>query len=505
MRWWRRLRARMSSWFGGRRNYDAALPSRDPDATRSSSSSANALLHRSLPQLRNLSRDLLRNNPYAASIHSSIVGNMVGEGLMPRVRTGDANLDARVVALFQAWTKQCSATGEGLTFQGIQTLVVGALVGDGEAVVRKIPRRADYGLLVPLQLQVLESDHIDETQNTFTTEGGRLVDGVEVDENDRVVAYWLRPYHPGDAWTIAGTRYLRESIRIEAGEVAHVFRPLRPGQRRGVPWNAVVADDLRTLDDLESTELVRRRAEACMVAMVHGAGDINAISIGKTVTDASGTTIERMRPGMIGYLPPNADIKFNQPSGVGGFSEVQTVALRGCAAGQNVPYELASGDLSRVNYSSIRTGLIEFRRHIKTVWAQVMVPMFLDKVWGWFIDAAVMAGRLDDRPGGYPVEWSTPRFEDVDRLAEAQAIELELRIGATTHKRVLAERGLDFDATMEEIAACKKKYTELGLSFDWGGGTLGDGEQAVSRGKAEEKASEIAKAIAAGRATLTVH
>jgi capsid protein len=42
------------------------------------------------------------------------------------------------------------------------------------------------------------------------------------------------------------------------------------------------------------------------------------------------------------------------------------------AAGVGLTYELLTGDLSQVNYSSIRAGLIEFRRRMEALQWQVL-------------------------------------------------------------------------------------------------------------------------------------
>jgi len=77
-----------------------------------------------------------------------------------------------------------------------------------------------------------------------------------------------------------------------------------------------------------------------------------------------------------------------------------------------VPYELLTGDLSQVNYSSIRAGLVEFRRMIDAVQWQLFVPMFCAPVWRWFAQAAWAAGRIPEPM--VRVEWSPPEFETVD-------------------------------------------------------------------------------------------
>ena len=87
--------------------------------------------------------------------------------------------------------------------------------------------------------------------------------------------------------------------------------------------------------------------------------------MGEPTKDGDGRRIEAFEPGMIEYLPPGRDVKFGQPATAAGYGEYMRVQLHAVAAAVGLTYELLTGDLSQVNYSSIRAGLLEFRRRIE--------------------------------------------------------------------------------------------------------------------------------------------
>jgi len=58
-------------------------------------------------------------------------------------------------------------------------------------------------------------------------------------------------------------------------------------------------------------------------------------------------------------------VKFNNPPVLGGYREYKTTELEEIAAGLGLPYELMTGDLSKVNYSSWRGGQLGFRNTIE--------------------------------------------------------------------------------------------------------------------------------------------
>ncbi|MFN3577250.1 MAG: phage portal protein, partial [Tabrizicola sp.] len=234
-------------------------------------------------------------------------------------------------------------------------------------------------------------------------------------------------------------------------------------QARGVPWGAPVIRALRDLDDYEVAEIVRKKTEACVTAIVFGDEEAQQ-GIAPAVVDADGNRVEQFEPGLIAYARGGKDIRFNQPSATGGYGEYKRASLHTIAAGFRVPYELLTGDLSQVNYSSIRAGLVEFRRMIDAVQWQLFIPMFCAPVWRWFTEAAWAAGRIPTPD--VPVEWSPPKFEAVDPQKDAMADLLAIRSGTMTLAEAIARQGRNPDAVLAEIAATNAKLDELGLVLD---------------------------------------
>ena len=278
------------------------------------------------------------------------------------------------------------------------------MVEAGEVLVRRRLRRASDGLPVPLQLQVLEADFLDATKSGALG-AGRLVQGIEFDPVGKRRAYWLHAEHPGDAY--GALQNGLQSRPVPATEIAHVYEKQRT-QARGVPWGAPVIRSLRDLDDYEVAELVRKKTEACVTAIVFGDDEAQQ-GIAPSVVDADGNRVEQFEPGLIAYARGGKDIRFNQPAATGGYGEYKRASLHTISAGFRVPYELLTGDLSQVNYSSIRAGLVEFRRQIDAVQWQLFIPMFCAPVWRWFTEAAWAAGQIPSPI--VPVEWSPPSFE----------------------------------------------------------------------------------------------
>ena len=91
--------------------------------------------------------------------------------------------------------------------------------------------------------------------------------GIEFDPLGRRRAYWLHAEHPGDAY--GALQNGLQSRPVPASEIAHIYEKQR-AQARGVPWGAPVIRSLHDLDDCEVAELVRKKTEACVTAIVFG-------------------------------------------------------------------------------------------------------------------------------------------------------------------------------------------------------------------------------------------
>ena len=290
------------------------------------------------------------------------------------------------------------------------------------------------------------------------------------------MAYWLYREHPFDALhPMAST----EMVRVPADSVLHLFRPIRPGQLRGQPWLTQVLIKLYELDQYDDAELVRKKTAAMFAGFILKNAPEDQM-LGETVTDQSGTELASLEPGTLQVLLPGEDIKFSTPADVGASYETfMRVQLRSIAAGMGITYEQLTGDLTGVNYSSIRAGLLEFRRRCEQFQHQVIVYQFCRPVWQRWIEAALLSGTLPkqgDVAPYYEAKWIPPGFAWVDPLKDIKAQIMAVRAGFKSRAEVVSEQGYDAEAIDREIATDNARARELGLSYDTDSG--GDSDQA---------------------------
>jgi lambda family phage portal protein len=465
----------------GLSGYEGAAKGRRVDGWFTSNKSANAQIKTSAKSLRARARHLTRNNPHAASAVDKLVGATVGVGIPPTSATGIEALDKEANALFSEWSSECQVSGCG-GFDALVALAARAMFESGEVLVRRRPRRLEDNLTVPLQLEILEADLLDQQDNRTLPNGGQVIQGVEFDAVGRPVAYHLLTSHPGDDHARLVSRTGSNRVRLSRARIAHLFEQQRPGQARGVPWLAPVIRRMRDFDDYTDAERLRKKIEACLTAWVKGGDEYDGGDPAEVdglaptrVTDSEGIPIEQVEPGLILYLPDGKEVVFNAPHTIGGYAEFAKVELHGIAAGARMTYELLTGDLEKVNFSSIRSGKLTWNRTIDTLRAHAVIPLLCDRLYDWFVDAAISAGLLPDlvevgalmgrtRPlRRWPRRWHPPRPEAVDRLKDAKADELELGVMLSTRTELLGRRGKDFRKVVDELVEEQKILEAAGL------------------------------------------
>lgn len=472
--------------------FDGARNTRRTRGWRADATGPNAETRDQLPTLRNRSRDLVQNNPWARAGVDILVSYQVGTGIELRSDTGDRALDEQADALFAEWCAKADITGR-LDFAGLTAQVARARAQDGEALALLATLSAAEarrrGLRVPLAIQVVEADRLPEDLNQDLADGGAIIQGVEMDRTGMPVRFHLRDHHPGESAMIGGT-YGR-LIPVPSGNVLHIFRQDRAGQVRGTPDLSSVLTRLRGLDELEDAALEQAKVQACLAAFVTSNAGPGGGPLEKRPDASADQQLRTLAPGIIERLLPGEDVKFSAPSGAGSFSDLARHQLHAIAQGMRITYDLLTGDLSQANYSSIRAGRLAFRRQLERDQWTVLIPGFSRRVWDTFIVTAQRVGELPLRAGGWPMKAAPPRFEMVDPLKDAMAMRAMVRMGAMTWPQMVAEMGWDPRKQAEEIRQANDQADEFGLIFDT------DPRRVSSSGGAQDAAQLAAVEIGA--------
>jgi lambda family phage portal protein len=470
-----RTRARMAL-----RIYEGAAVGRRTSSFRGTQSSANTEISGALKPLRDRARELVRNTPHAKRALDIIVSQAIGTGLRPVPRTGSSGLDKRLVDLWRRWECSCDIE-ERLSFGAMQALAVRSMVESGEIACRFIDVRPNGNASrVPLRLQLLEADFIDQYRDgmygdeqrlgiTPETKRSRL--GVGLGDFDRRTGLWLLPWHPGEVTTYNMDPGISRFQPKDS--VLHMFSQARPGQVRGVSWFAPIITTTADMSDFADAVRVKARVEACFAAFVTNSDESSplldqAAGIDGVYTSASNpdALVSTLEPGMIKELRSGQDIRFAQPTTATQVEPMLLYGMMAMAAGLGITYDQLSGDLRQANYSSLRAGKLDFRALVEELQYHTIIPQFCQPIWDRFISRAIIAGELKERAKGFPCDWVTPAWAAVNPKFDYDAEQHVVRSGRQSPQQYIAEWGNDWRSIIDDWAEFNEYCDEKGVVFD---------------------------------------
>jgi len=437
--------------LGKLRKYEGAATGRRTDSWLTRSTSSNVEIRRDLIKLRDRHRDLARNNPWVARAIEAVASNTIGTGIMGEV---SASSDARLNALWREWSETTACDADGMsTLYGLQERIMRAVVESGEVLIRRRFRRSEEGLPVPMQLQVMEPDLLDLSRTEPTANGGRIINGVEFNVIGQRTAYWMFRNHPGDSISIS------ESRPVPASEIAHVYRMQRPGQVRGVPWGAPAMLAIRDLDEFEDAYLYRQKIANCTVGVVSTHPDF----VGTADADGIDDLPDKFEPGSYERLRPGEQIDFNNPAPGDAYGPYTRELLYRFAATYGISFQMLTGILTDVNFSSGRMGWLEAQRNIDGWRHNMIIPQGMHPVGRWFLEAAELRGV---NTSGATFSWTPPQREMLDPVKETIGMVLKLRGMLCSPQDLLRKLGNNPDDVLSEIQAWNEKLDEADIISD---------------------------------------
>lgn len=423
------------------------------------------------------SRAMERDSSYAQKALRSFAIEQVGEGIRPKF-TAEKDAVERVLKRdWEDWSYQVDGATNG-TVYGIQLAAVMALARDGGVLSRRRWRRVtdrdQFGrpLAVPLQIQLLEVDHLSQNMDGPTKSNGLIVNGIELDALGRRVAYHLFRNHPGAAWQFGAVQNALDTVAVPASELAHVYlyNFARPGQMVDVPWLHAVIARLWDLDGWQDSTMLARRMSASVAAFVEGGDPLappdtvdginprpGSWATSANVLDGRGFPIEQFEAGMVAYLPNGKTVKFPDQPQVPGHEETTRVTLREIAAGTGDSYESLSGDLTGSNFISLRHGTLPRQYLMRSIRKQVTIPLLVRPMGIWFLEAEALMRRYNPDRDVVSIDWIPPAREDVDEMLRQKIIEKRVRNNMEAWINAVTAEGKD----PEELLAAIAKGNEL--------------------------------------------
>ncbi len=453
----------------------------------------NDVPRQQIAMLRYRAWNLYRNCPQARKIRRTLGAKVIGRGLSPQSQatnkdgTPFTEFRKRARQIFDEFGKESDWRGKpgagGTNFVGQCKLALGANLLSGGALYQfhhlDKETQKKLGLYVPLQVQLLHIDRLDDKQN-----GDNQFYGIEVDDTGRVI---------GGHIVVGGTGTQQDSQFVTSEKLRHLFVEEDIDQILGSPWFGAA---LLTMDDrrnYEYSELVAAEMSSCVVGAYRlspgqsGFGLNGSTTDGPSeLTDADGNPVTRIQAGMLLNLGANGEFEMKSSGHPNNGAEafINHLIRSEAVSMPGVKSSTLTGDYRNSSFSSERSADNDIWPEIEELQDWFSVG-FCQPIYEECIKSAVLAGLFDGVKGFSAADfnarqreylsshWQGPVSRSINPNDDAEAAAKRVKGGTSSIQIECRKEARDLDQILDDDAEFIKKCQERGLPDEYWKGALG--------------------------------
>ena len=439
-----------------------------------------------LQTLRDRSRWLARNSPLGGGAINTTVTNVVGGGLKLQARIdrdvlnmSDDQADAWEALVEREWclfAKHCDAM-RTLSFGWLQEVAFRSALESGDvfAVLPRIDKhQSPYGLSV----QLIEADRVTNPENK--PDSREIAGGVERDQYGAPLAYYIQNTHPGETYAMGvKTEWRRVRAYGDASsrrQVIHLFRMIRPGQVRGVPFLAPVIRELKQISRYTDAELMAAVISGMLTVFVKsdagGDAPFAPMSPTEETGAASGDADIKLGNGAVVGLAPGEDVTTVNPSRPNAnFDPFFEAIVKQIGLSLEIPKEVLLKHFT-ASYSAARAALLEAWKFFRNR-RDWLAESFCQPIYEAFLEEAIVNDRIP-APGYFsdPIireaycraEWIGPAKGMINEKDEVEAAALRIEKNLSTLDRETSElTGGDWETNVRQRQKEQRMVEAAGL------------------------------------------
>ena len=435
-------------------------------------------------KLRIRARDLYTGGGLGRGAPATLVTNVVGWGIRPKPKIDAALLgmsdeaaeewQATALREFNLWakTQMCDASRQN-TFWELQELAFRSMLmsGDVFALFAQKPNKRNPYTLV---LRLIEADRVStpETQGDSeaqnTDGGGRIVDGVEINQDGEVLRYHIATYHPlADETPEQITWDAVDAFGKETGmpNVLHLMTVERPEQHRGIPFVSGMIEQVKQLDRYMNAELAASIVAAMLTVFIttDNTDDDGYDSVNDGISEEEKVTDDPMKielgNGNVYELPPGKKVDHvGENRAPTAFDNYVSRVITMIGSSMEIPYEVLMHRYDS-NYTASRSAILDFWKVVRR-YRQQFIQQFNQPVYEAWLAEAVALGRID-APGFFDdpmtreawcgCQWIGTSQGHVQPVQEANAAKIRMDLGITTGEQEAMEyNGSNFNENLQQ-------------------------------------------------------
>lgn len=455
--------------------------------------------------LRSRSSDMAINSPIGSAAINRYRTNVVGAGLIPSPRPdyrllGISAEEAtewrrKTKAEFNLWANSvdCDLYRKH-NFYDMQDIAFIASLVDGDSWAAVKYRKPIGDAIYCTKVQLFEASRVCnpnsygvlgtninvEVKNERN--GNRIVNGVEINNDGAVVAYWVSsrvPYDPTDTKTLQWQRVEAFGRKTGMPNVLQISHEERPEQYRGVPILAPVIEEIKQIARYTGAELTAAIVKSYFTLFFktqaqNGLGNALPEAFSEEDKIDFDKYLFELGAGTMNELPPGYEVQTVDASrSLSTFEPFTNSLIAQVGAGMEVPSEVL---LSRFqsSYSAARGSLLQFQAVTKKrrIW---FARDFCQPIYERWLAEAVAIGRIkapgffDDpliRQAWSKADWFGPTMGMLDPVKEVEAAKLRVDYGFSTGEQESAEiTGTEYGENIAQLEAERLHWKNSGMGY----------------------------------------
>jgi capsid protein len=338
----------------------------------------------SFADMRDRGREVYANNPFAASLVDTETSNVVSSGFTCDPKTSLAEFNKEAQKKFYDFFESADLMGLR-KYADFQQFVWKQTRIDGDGGVLLVDRFGQS------KLQYVPADRIKTPPDRITTREGQneVIDGVEVDATNRPVAFHIAVLDSNGKETFE---------RVLADNFIYLAHPDNsvPLAVRGMSCYGRIFGLLDQLDGYVDAVVKAARAIAAISILFKVSNPAKTQQGFPNGTDGKGETRKVFYEEHGVYKIIGKEDEVAQPMAQQPMTQtpdfIRALFKYICLAFR-MPLEIGARDLSQVNFSGGRIGLIQYYRVCRE-WQDWFISHFLSRVYRWWISREVKRGRF---------------------------------------------------------------------------------------------------------------
>lgn len=381
-------------------------------------------------------RSLSVNNPIISGYLKTIKSEILGDrGITLDLSTPNKELNKRIEGSFALW-RGSSQNGE-LDFYDIESLALIYLLRDGECFLHLSESQEG------LRVEIIDNHNI---ASDFSDESQGIAFGIKKDAKNNPISYFV---YDGEG----------RLFEVNAKAILHLHKKLDIRQHRGLSDFASIITPAHQKDKFRSAELRKARLQSEITGFIIKNNSDLADELLNGEEEHKKSIQTSVEVGKMTYIDEDVKPIFTESHNAANMESFITQTDREIAKGLGISYATLTGNLTDVNYSSIRHGGSEQRRQFRRL-QNFLVRKMHNKIYErWLLNELKLCklSTKEYQDALLYYSFKPQGWEYIDPYKETNANALAIHTGQKTLSEILRSTGKELDTHIEEL----KKEKEL--------------------------------------------